>query len=150
MKADENSFPESRLRWTIGGSARVPRAGSGVAPEPLVEPFSLGDGFPARRRKRQPGRSRSPLQNRIADVAASRQSAADCAGISNGGFLPKAATLEGGRGAPANGTDWSRTPHSALATDAFPEIILGWTTGRLDRSWRIERKINVDKVKRGV
>src|ERR1039457_3368369 len=30
---------------THGGSARVPRAGSGVAPEPLVEPFSLGNGF---------------------------------------------------------------------------------------------------------
>jgi len=43
MKADGNSFPESRLRWMIGGSARVPRAGSGVAPEPLVKPFSLGD-----------------------------------------------------------------------------------------------------------
>src|ERR1017187_2717980 len=45
-----------------GGSARVSRAGLGVAPEPLVEPFSLGDGFSARRRKRQPGRSRSPTK----------------------------------------------------------------------------------------
>jgi len=45
------------------GSARVSRAGLGVAPEPLVESFSLGNGFPARRRKRQPGLSRSPFHN---------------------------------------------------------------------------------------
>jgi hypothetical protein len=44
------------------GGARVSRAGLGVAPEPLVEPFSLGDGFSARRRKRQPGRLRSPAK----------------------------------------------------------------------------------------
>jgi hypothetical protein len=50
------------LGWTNGGSARVSRAGSGVAPEPSVEPFSLGNGFPARRGKRQPGRSRSPAK----------------------------------------------------------------------------------------
>ena len=57
------SFPVFILGWTIGGSARVPRAGSGVAPEPLVERFSLGDGFSARRRKRQPGRARSPAKS---------------------------------------------------------------------------------------
>ena len=56
------SFPVFILGWTIGGSARVSRAGLGVAPEPFVKPFSLGDGFSARRRKRQPGRSRSPLR----------------------------------------------------------------------------------------
>jgi hypothetical protein len=44
----------------VWGSARVPRAGSGVAPGLLVELFGLGAGFSARRRKRQPGRSRSP------------------------------------------------------------------------------------------
>ncbi len=45
MKADGNSFPGFSLGWTIGGSARVSRAGSGVAPEPLAEPFNLGNGF---------------------------------------------------------------------------------------------------------
>ena len=39
----------------------------------------------------------------------------------------------GGRGAPANGTDWSRTPHSALRiphlNGSFPVFILGWTIG---------------------
>ena len=37
------SFPVFSLGWTIGGSARVPRAGSGVAPEPFVEPFRFGN-----------------------------------------------------------------------------------------------------------
>jgi hypothetical protein len=42
---ETDSFLEFILGWTIGGSARVSRAGLGVAPEPLVEPFSLGNGF---------------------------------------------------------------------------------------------------------
>src|ERR1017187_9706624 len=36
---------KSSLGWTNEGSAPVSRAGSGVAPEPWVEPFSLGNGF---------------------------------------------------------------------------------------------------------
>jgi hypothetical protein len=52
--------PEPAANETVWGSARVPRAGSGVAPGLLVELFGLGAGFSARRRKRQPGRSRSP------------------------------------------------------------------------------------------
>ena len=34
----------------------------GFAPEPLFEPFSFGNGFSARGRKRQPGRARSPAK----------------------------------------------------------------------------------------
>jgi hypothetical protein len=47
MQADGNSFPAFILGWTIGRSARVPRAGSGVAPEPFVNPFSLRNEFSA-------------------------------------------------------------------------------------------------------
>ena len=63
-RGDNRPAFQCRVGLEDWGSARVPRAGSGVAPEPLVDSFSLGDGFPARRRKRQPGRSRSPFKNR--------------------------------------------------------------------------------------
>ena len=89
--------------------------------------------------KRADGARRNP------GVAASRQSAANCNGNSNGGFLPK--SDEGGRGAPTNGTcsvgavrrrwpsartepqarRYNRIPNSAGATDSFTEFILGWT-----------------------
>jgi hypothetical protein len=52
--------PEPASNEIVWGSARVPRADSGVAPEPLVEPFGLEDKFSARRRKWRPGRPRSP------------------------------------------------------------------------------------------
>jgi len=40
-----NKKPEPASNDIVLGSARVPRAGSGFAPELLVEPFGLGDGF---------------------------------------------------------------------------------------------------------
>jgi len=40
-----NKKPEPASNEIVWGSACVPRADSGVAPEPLVEPFGLGDGF---------------------------------------------------------------------------------------------------------
>ena len=65
-----------------------------------------------------------------ADVAASRQSAANCDGNSNGGFLPKAATPK------ADLLRRSDSPRrNAVKTGAktegnsFPEFILGWTIG---------------------
>ena len=81
------------------------------------------------------------------NVAASRQSAANCAGNSDGGFLPKAATPQAGvdargvgRGADDAGADWSRRLVTAMLGEdgnlmkadgnSFPEFILGWTIGK--------------------
>ena len=119
------------------------RCGSGT-------PFA--DGF-ARRKEKTVGDGVANLSRRNSDVAASRQSAANCAGIQmaaccrkllrrRGAHAPRvpfpAPSLEtsgdvfdgasnttavggcapysktGGRDAGANGTDWSRTPHSAF------------------------------------
>jgi hypothetical protein len=45
MQADGNSFPVFILGWTIGGSAGVPPAGSGVAPEPSLDKLVCWTGF---------------------------------------------------------------------------------------------------------
>jgi len=56
MKADGNSFPESSLGWTIGGSARASRAVSSALAGNTGECVRRG------RRTRQPGRLCSPFQ----------------------------------------------------------------------------------------
>jgi hypothetical protein len=94
-----------------------------------------------------------------ADVAASRQSAGNCDGNSDGGFLPKAATPKaetaagstlqphsefrrgngsrrlGARSLAMTEIKLGRIPHSALSiphlNGSFPEFILGWTIGAI-------------------
>jgi hypothetical protein len=75
-------------------------------------------------------RKRVDWSRRNPGVAASRQSAANCDGNSNGGFLPKAATPKADGAHPQTGRTGRalRIPNSELATDSFPVFILGWTT----------------------
>ena len=85
-------------------------------------------------------------------VAAARQSAANCDGNSNGGFLPKAATPirraggrldataafrmpQGQRGAPARRTKLGDDGNLMKADgNSFPVFILGWTTKNGDET----------------
>jgi hypothetical protein len=70
----------------------------------------------------QPEKGRTNI-NEAANVAASRQSAANFDGNSNGGFLPKAATPK---------ADLSRRNLMKAEGNSFPEFVLGWTNGGMD------------------
>jgi hypothetical protein len=121
--------PEPASNEIVWGSARVPCADSGVAPEPLVEPFGLEDKFSARRRKWRPGRPRSP---RIRDCHATPAELAlprgreccACLRRPRSRVLPRGETktAAGSRSAavPGCGCGWRLAASSITGRDARP------------------------------
>ena len=113
---DGNSFPEFILGWTIGEKAaegrRSPRPGGNSERPGEREAFWSAPALWRFGTRQLPIRMCSgngtDLSRRNTDVAARRQSAANCPGIHKWRLSPESRYAEGGWGAPANGTDWSR------------------------------------------